>query len=333
MSFFEKRIPSMNHFDLAHTMGNQSPFKKLQRNPLRFLGLVLGLSGSLLLARCKKPSRSSDEDYVSQIMNAPEIPTDQGRDFKDPNSPSPGNKVARGQGRGQASGDSEHNKIQDDEQELKASRQTTEITPEIMPPGQQVPPQEQASKNPEPPLPPLPTIQAPGIKNVTLLTKTSNLSLVDSLEISWNGVPGASHYLLLVTSGKEPLFKPQNGSTYDTGIQGSEKILYVGSGTKFVYGGTGKFSEGFSLFVWSVHEAKVYSTKPEQVTFKPCNTLDGGQWVALPGDAAFGTSGFCVQKYPAVNSGELPMSLPMKAPWMHVNAWEMATILSPMGSG
>ncbi|MBM4253141.1 MAG: LamG domain-containing protein [Deltaproteobacteria bacterium] len=50
-----------------------------------------------------------------------------------------------------------------------------------------------------------------------------------------------------------------------------------------------------------------------------CTGLAGGNWVKVPGDPDFGTSEFCVQKYPASNVSGIATAQAGQAPWVNVS--------------
>jgi len=50
-----------------------------------------------------------------------------------------------------------------------------------------------------------------------------------------------------------------------------------------------------------------------------CTTLNGGEWIEVPGNPLYGTNNFCVMKYEAKNVGGIPTSQADLSPWGNIN--------------
>jgi flagellin-like protein len=63
-----------------------------------------------------------------------------------------------------------------------------------------------------------------------------------------------------------------------------------------------------------------------------CSSLDGGEWVLVPGNSGLGTSDFCVMKYEAKNDGsDNPISQPTGTPWVDINQTDARAACKSLG--
>lgn len=62
-------------------------------------------------------------------------------------------------------------------------------------------------------------------------------------------------------------------------------------------------------------------------------SIKGGEWVLVPGDAVIGTSNFYVMKYEAKNVGGLATSQADAAPWVDISLQSAIAACSALGSG
>ena len=117
------------------------------------------------------------------------------------------------------------------------------------------------------------------------------------INLSWSG--SASGYLLVFRAGSAVSFTPVDGTTYTTGSEGSDQIIYVGTSTSYSHT---ELTVGATYYysLYAYNSSKNYSaavTASRTTSSIDCTTLAGGTWVAVPGDSVYNTSEFCVQKY------------------------------------
>ncbi len=64
-----------------------------------------------------------------------------------------------------------------------------------------------------------------------------------------------------------------------------------------------------------------------------CSRLAGGTWIAVPGDSIYGTNAFCVQKYQAANTGNVPTSQAGLVPWGNTSQTTALSACASLGKG
>jgi hypothetical protein len=137
--------------------------------------------------------------------------------------------------------------------------------------------------------------------------------------LNWTAVSGAAGYLLVARTGAAVTFNPTRNQVYTAGAQGSDTILYVGSNLNFVHSGIVS-GNSYNYALYSYDANRFYSAVPTRTinTSLFCQGLAGGTWVAVPGDAAYGTSDFCVQKFEAKDVSNTPTSQAASTPWVNI---------------
>ena len=122
-----------------------------------------------------------------------------------------------------------------------------------------------------------------------------------SVSLTWDksGSSTAGYLLVRGQTGKLPLFQPSIGTTYTTGTQGNDTILYVGIGRSYV--DTARIADSFlSYRVYAYDSSHNYSSgTPVSTTVSPCPAY----YVLVPGDTDYGTNNTCIMKYEAKNDG------------------------------
>ena len=139
-----------------------------------------------------------------------------------------------------------------------------------------------------------------------------------TITLNWSDT-GATGYLVVAsTTGTPVTFAPARNVTYSTGSQGSDQILYVGSGLSFAHTGVSS-GQSYHYAVYSYDVNKFYSFMPRKAAYTSllCQGLAGGAWVAVPGDPTYPTKDFCVQKFEAKTDSS-PNSIPAGSPWVSV---------------
>lgn len=143
-------------------------------------------------------------------------------------------------------------------------------------------------------------------------SETNNISL------AWSNL-GAAGYVIVTKTEAEPSFVPQNGVIYQSGQDlnsNGQSILYAGTATSFVHENPElSMSNHYALYF---HDANYkYSGIPIRVfnSSNLCEDLSGGEWVAIPGNADYGTSDFCIMKYEAKRVEGAAVSQAELAPW------------------
>jgi hypothetical protein len=142
----------------------------------------------------------------------------------------------------------------------------------------------------------------------------------DRMVLNWTSVPGAAGYILIARPGAAVTFTPAQNQSYMPGVQGSDTILYVGTDLSFIHNGI-IAGNSYNYAVYSYDSNRFYSPAPTRTinTSLFCQGLAGGIWVAVPGDATYGTSDFCVQKFEAKDVSGIPTSQASLAPWMNIS--------------
>lgn len=77
---------------------------------------------------------------------------------------------------------------------------------------------------------PVVSTDATVLKTLTTLSVAANEA---KLDLTWDATAEASGYLVVRRATSAPTFVPTNGSSYSTGAQGSDTIVYVGTSTSF----------------------------------------------------------------------------------------------------
>jgi hypothetical protein len=127
---------------------------------------------------------------------------------------------------------------------------------------------------------------------------------------------------------------PTNGQSYGTGSQGANEIIYVGSLQTATHSGiTAGNSYHYALYAYNAND--FYSATPVTISVDTgaidCSSLAGGTWVAVPGDADYGTSDFCVMKYEAKEVGGVATSQATGNPWVSISQTNSITECSDLG--
>jgi hypothetical protein len=138
----------------------------------------------------------------------------------------------------------------------------------------------------------------------------------DRMILNWTAVSGAAGYMLIARAGAAVTFTPTRNQTYVPGAQGSDTILYVGTDLTFVHSAIVS-GNSYNYALYSYDANHFYSSVPTRTinTSQFCQGLAGGSWVAVPGDATYGTNDFCVQKFEAKDVGGIATSQAALAPW------------------
>ena len=68
-------------------------------------------------------------------------------------------------------------------------------------------------------------------------------------------------------------------------------------------------------------------------TIIDCSSLNGGEWVRVPGNSNLGTDSFCVMKYEAKDVSGIPTSQPSQTPWVNINQTDARSSCNSLGSG
>ena len=151
-------------------------------------------------------------------------------------------------------------------------------------------------------------------------TISGTVASISQIDLSWTDM-SASGYLVVANEGSAVTFVPTNGTSYSTGSQGADEIIYVGSGTSFNHTSLNQFST-YHYAVYAYDGADDYSSSAA-TTFRAididCSGLPGGVWVGVPGDADYHASDFCVMKYEARQNGADPLSSVTGTPWVSIN--------------
>jgi hypothetical protein len=163
-----------------------------------------------------------------------------------------------------------------------------------------------------------------GIMPAVLPTPPTSLTTMyftspDRVTLNWTAVPGAAGYLLVSRPGAAVTFAPNPGQTYLPGLQGADTILYVGSNLTFLHNAINT-GNSYNYAVFSYDANHFYSAVPTRA-INPllfCQGLAGGTWTAVPGDATYGTSDFCVQKFGAKDVFGIPTSQASSSPWVNI---------------
>lgn len=147
---------------------------------------------------------------------------------------------------------------------------------------------------------------------------------------SWTATGGASGYLLIRgPAGSHPSFTPENGSSYGTGSQGADTIVYAGAALSFT---DTELENGREYYYarYSYTAGHVYSA-PSRSKDSPlgCPT----DFVLVPSDPDYATNDFCVMKYEAKSMGGVAASTPLTLPWVYITQEASYTACSAMGPG
>lgn len=154
--------------------------------------------------------------------------------------------------------------------------------------------------------------------NVTGLTAV--IGGVGQIDLSWDNMP-VTGYLVLSREGAAVTFTPSNGVAYSLGAQGSDEVIYVGSGTSFNHASL-TLSSTYHYAVYTYDGSNDYSllaTTISRTANIDCSSLTGGTWIGVPGDSDYGTSDFCVMKYEAKNVSSAPESDAAGTPWVSIS--------------
>jgi hypothetical protein len=154
----------------------------------------------------------------------------------------------------------------------------------------------------------------------------------DRMILNWTAAPGAAGYMLVARAGAAVTFVPTRTQTYVAGAQGSDTILYVGTNLTFVHNAIVS-GNSYNYAVYSYDSNRFYSAVPTRTinTSLFCQGLAGGSWVAVPGDATYGTSDFCVQKFEAKDVGGVPTSQASLSPWVNISQTTSITACRALG--
>jgi hypothetical protein len=154
----------------------------------------------------------------------------------------------------------------------------------------------------------------------------------DRIVLNWTAAPGAAGYILVARSGGAVTFVPARTQTYSAGAQGSDNILYVGTDLTFVHNAIIS-GNSYNYAVYSYDSNRFYSAVPARTinTSLFCQGLAGGSWVAVPGDASYGTSDFCVQKFEAKDVGGVPTSQASLSPWVNISQTASISVCRALG--
>ncbi len=165
------------------------------------------------------------------------------------------------------------------------------------------------------------------------LTSTAFNFSPERVTLTWGAVSGASGYLVIMHSGSAVTWTPTDGTSYTTGTQGSDTIIYAGTGTTVTYNTSISAGTTYYFALYSYEANQVYSYAPTTKTLLSCAGLAGGTWIAVPGDSIYGTNGFCVQKYIPSNVSSVPTSQTGTAPWVNITQTASQTACSNLGTG
>jgi hypothetical protein len=154
----------------------------------------------------------------------------------------------------------------------------------------------------------------------------------DRMVLNWAAAPGAAGYILVARAGAAVTFTPAATQAYTAGNQGSDTILYVGTDLTFVHNGIVS-GNSYNYAIYSYDSNRFYSSLPTRTvnTSLFCQGLAGGSWVPVPGDATYGTSDFCVQKFEAKDVGGLPTSQAAFSPWVNISQTSSITACRSLG--
>ena len=137
--------------------------------------------------------------------------------------------------------------------------------------------------------------------------------------LTWEDA-GGSGYLLVFRQSAQVSFAPVAGTSYATGMQGSDEIIYVGVNRSITHEGlTAGLPYYYALYAYDV--SNHYSLKATAVALAvadPCSSLGSGAWVSVQGDGDYGTYDFCVMKYEAKNVASSPESNAADTPWVSI---------------
>ncbi|MBC7530940.1 MAG: hypothetical protein H7318_05120 [Oligoflexus sp.] len=152
--------------------------------------------------------------------------------------------------------------------------------------------------------------------------------------MTWTNT-GAAGYLVVARASAAVTFNPTRSTIYSTGAQGSDTILYVGSAATFAHTGVTS-STTYYYAVYSYDANNFYSLLAATATGNTttsCAGLAGGTWVEVPGDAAYGTSDFCVMKYEAKNVSSIATSQAASSPWVNISQTNAIVACQALGTG
>jgi hypothetical protein len=155
----------------------------------------------------------------------------------------------------------------------------------------------------------------------------------DRVVLDW-GNAGASGYILVMRQGGPVAFTPTATSTYTSGAQGSDEILYVGTNLTYVHS-TITAGNSYHYAVYSYDANHFYSSTAATVSNGTnsalCSGLAGGTYILIAGDATYGTNDFCVQKYEAKNASGTPTSQVLLSPWVSITQNEAISECQSLG--
>jgi hypothetical protein len=139
--------------------------------------------------------------------------------------------------------------------------------------------------------------------------------------------------MLIARAGAAVTFVPTRNQTYTAGVQGSDTILYVGTDLTFVHNAINA-GNSYNYAIYSYDAQRFYSAAPTRAinTSLFCQGLSGGSWVAVPGDASYGTNDFCVQKFEAKDVSGVPTSQASLTPWVSISQTASVSACRALGS-
>lgn len=152
------------------------------------------------------------------------------------------------------------------------------------------------------------------------------------VSLSWPNT-GAAGYMLIMREGSAVTFNPARTVSYSAGLQGSDRILYVGTATSFDHlGVTNGIHYHYALYAFDANH--FYSSTPSRTIDHSvfCSDLAGGTFVPVPADSDYGTAEFCVMKYEARNVGSVPNSQYNGYPWVSINQLDAIAACRSLGT-
>ncbi|MBC7531008.1 MAG: hypothetical protein H7318_05470 [Oligoflexus sp.] len=162
---------------------------------------------------------------------------------------------------------------------------------------------------------------------------TNFLTTPNRIVLTWPNT-GAAGYLVVARASAAVTFNPTRATIYSTGAQGSDTILYVGSAATYTHTGV---TPGTNYFyaVYSYDANNFYSLAAATATNSAvsCTGLAGGTWVMVPGDAAYGTTDFCVMKYEAKDVSGVATSQAALSPWVNITQTASISACQALGTG
>ena len=156
------------------------------------------------------------------------------------------------------------------------------------------------------------------------------------IQLDWHD-SGAAGYMVLAKEDGPPTMKPTSGTPYSHTASTSDEIIYTGSENSFKYENpTANKLHHFALYVHD--DQKNFSPYPltaESDTVFCSNISDpDDDWIAIPGNAEYNTSDFCVMQFEASRESDVatqPISRTQRTPWTDLTQGEAIAACQAIG--